>query len=112
MRRLFIGILPLLLSVSVPAWAKTVLPAFTLTIKDHQFTPAKLVIPANQKVKLIIENQDGTPEEFESYALKREKVVSAYGTITVVIGPLRPGEYKYFGEFNPKTAQGVIVVEE
>jgi len=33
-------------------------------------------------------------------------------TKTVVfIGPLQPGEYPFFGEFYPKTAQGKVVVK-
>lgn len=84
---------------------------YVITIQDHSFSPVELKIPANQKVKLRIENHDHTPEEFESYELKREKVVTGHGTITLYIGPLKPGAYKYFGEFNPKTAQGIIIAE-
>lgn len=81
---------------------------FTIKIKDHKFEPAEITIPANQKVKLIIENYDPTAEEFESYDLNREKIVTGNGKITVFVGPLKPGEYKYFGEFHPETAQGLI----
>jgi len=84
-------------------------PVFTITIKDHQFSPKELIVPANEKVKLIIENQDSTAEEFESYDLNREKIVTGNGKITIFIGPLKPGEYKYFGEFHEDTAQGIII---
>ena len=82
---------------------------YVIQIKDHKFIPAELVVPARKKIKLRIENLDRTPEEFESYDLNREKVVSGGRKIIVFIGPLKPGTYKYFGEFNPKTAQGVII---
>ncbi len=82
---------------------------YVIQIKDHKFIPAELVVPANKKIKLRIENLDRTPEEFESYDLNREKIVSGGRKIIVFIGPLKPGTYKYFGEFNPKTAQGVII---
>ena len=85
---------------------------YTITIKDHRFSPAELVIPAGKKVKIMVENQDLTPEEFESYDLKREKVVGVNGEITLFIGPLKAGVYKYFGDFHPQTAQGSIVVKE
>lgn len=85
---------------------------FNLVIKDHRFEPAELVLPAGQKVKIRIDNQDPTPEEFESYDLNREKVIGGKSQAVVFVGPLKPGTYKYFGEFNPTTAQGLIVVRE
>ena len=84
---------------------------FVLTIKDHRFTPSELRVPAGQKVKLIVENQDSTPEEFESHELKREKIIAAKSKATINIGPLKPGKYPFFGEFNPSTARGVIIAE-
>ena len=86
-------------------------PEFSLTIKDHRFTPAELKVPAGKKVKLVVSNQDGTPEEFESHELNREKVIAGNGKATIFIGPLKPGKYPFFGEFNEKTARGVIVAE-
>ena len=82
---------------------------FRLVIKDHRFEPAELTVPAGKRLKLVVENQDATPEEFESHSLKREKVVAAGGTITVLIGPLEAGTYDFFGEFNPKTATGKLI---
>ena len=85
---------------------------FNIVIKNHQFEPAELDVPAGEKIKLIIDNQDPTPEEFESHDLNREKIVGGNKQITVFIGPLKPGDYKYFGEFNEVTAQGVITATE
>lgn len=82
-----------------------------LTIKDHQFTPSELKVPAGQKVKLIIENQDSTPEEFESHSLNRETVIPAKSKGTVFIGPLKAGKYEFVGEFNSATAKGVVIAE-
>lgn len=84
---------------------------FTLVLKDHRFTPTELAVPAGQKVKLVVENQDATPEEFESYDLNREKIVPPGGKISVMVGPLKPGKYEFFGEFNAKTARGWLVVQ-
>jgi RPA family protein len=86
-------------------------PELKLTIKDHRFSPTELLAPAGQKVKLVIENQDPTAEEFESYALNREKVVAPGGRIVVYVGPLKPGRYEFFGDFNPDTARGWLVVQ-
>lgn len=86
-------------------------PVFEIEIREHLFFPAELEIPANQKVKLIIYNRDSTPEEFESYELNREKVIVGNSQGVVFIGPLKPGEYPFFGEFNLKTALGKIIVK-
>jgi heme/copper-type cytochrome/quinol oxidase subunit 2 len=87
-------------------------PVFEILIKDHLFYPDELVIPADTKVKLLIKNQDATPEEFESYELNREKVIPGNTQAIIFVGPLKPGTYPFFGEFFPKTAQGRIIVKE
>jgi len=84
---------------------------FYLTIKDHTFTPSELRVPAGKKVKLIIENQDATPEEFESHELNREKIIAPKSKANIYIGPLKPGKYPFFGEFNQTTARGVVIAE-
>ena len=84
---------------------------YTLVIKDHRFQPSEIEIPAGQKISLIVKNDDATPEEFESSELRREKVVPAGGQVTVYIGPLKPGRYEFFGDFNPKTARGHIIAK-
>jgi hypothetical protein len=84
---------------------------YVLVIKDHRFQPAELAVPAGKKIKLTVENRDATPEEFESHELNREKVIAGNGSATIYIGPLDPGRYPFFGEFNEATAQGVIVVK-
>jgi hypothetical protein len=82
-----------------------------LAIHDHKFDPVTLTVPANTKIKLLVENQDATPEEFESSDLNREKVVIGKGTITVLLGPLDAGKYHFFGDFHQETAQGDLVVK-
>ena len=84
-------------------------PEYTLTIKNHRFTPVELTIPADTKVKLIVVNQDATPEEFESHELNREKVVTGNASINVYVGPLKAGRYLYFGDFHQDTAQGILI---
>jgi plastocyanin len=103
----------LLLAVCLPA----ALPAaaaddeFKLVIQDHKFQPAEVVVPAGKKVKLVVENRDATPEEFESHALNREKVIAGKSTATIFIGPLKPGSYPFVGEYNENSAKGVIVAK-
>lgn len=106
------SVLPVLAAMLLaPMTAQATMPEYELRIENHQIVPSKLTIPAGTKVRLVIHNADATPEEFESYDLNREKIVAGHATIKVYVGPLRPGEYKFFGEFNPATAQGVLVVE-
>lgn len=86
-------------------------PTYEIEIRDHLFFPDELRIPAGQKVKLIVYNRDPTPEEFESYELNREKVIMGSRKAIIFVGPLAPGVYPFFGEFNPNTAQGRVIAE-
>jgi plastocyanin len=95
----------------VSAAAHAADPEVMLVIKNHRFEPAELKVPAGQKVKLVVHNQDSTPEEFESHSLNREKVIPGGQKATIFIGPLKPGRYGFFGEYNEKTAQGTVVAE-
>ena len=84
---------------------------YVIVIKDHKFSPETLTVPANQKVKLVIDNQDATPEEFESHTLHREKIIRGNSKAIIYIGPLTQGSYSYVGEFNEDTAKGTIVAQ-
>ena len=89
--------------------AKT--PIIKIRIKDHLFFPSEVVIPVETKVKLLVINEDETAEEFESYELNREKIITGGSKAVIFIGPLKAGSYPFFGEFYPKTAQGVIIAQ-
>lgn len=84
---------------------------FKLVIEDHRFKPTEITIPSGKKVKLLIENRDGTPEEFDSHDLNREKVMMGNSKATVFIGPLKPGRYAFQGEFHAATAQGAVIAK-
>ena len=103
--------LVLALTLAVAGSATAAGPEVMLVIKNHRFEPAELKVPAGQRVKLVVHNQDKTPEEFESHSLNREKVVPAGGKVTIYIGPLDKGRYPFFGEYNEKTAQGAVLAE-
>jgi len=105
MKNLFLASL-LLPSVALAAEAD-----YSLIIKDHRFSPSELTVPAGKKIKLLIENQDATPEEFESHSLNREKIIAGNGKITIYLGPLEAGNYPFMGEFNEATAKGLIVAK-
>jgi hypothetical protein len=100
----------LLFTVSATAWAAD-LPEFQLTIRNQKFEPAQLTVPANAKFKLRVINTDNTPSEFESTDMNREKIVLPNSTITVFIGPLDKGSYKFFDDFHQDTGNGVLIAE-
>lgn len=99
-----------LIVLAAPAIAQAAAPNYTLTIKDRKFDVTELQVPANVKFVLTVKNLDTVPSEFESNDLNREKVVVGGGTITVYLGPLAPGRYVFFDDFNP-TARGTIVAK-
>lgn len=105
--RLFFCSFLLLTSATALAGVET----FRMEIRDHLFYPSELQVPVGKKVKLIVKNTDKTPEEFESYELNREKVIGGGRKAVIFIGPLEAGEYPFFGEFHPKTAQGKIIAK-
>ena len=104
-----LSLLSILSLLCLSAWAAD--PEFTLVIRDHRFEPAEIRVPAGQKIKLVVHNQDATPEEFESHELNREKVIAPGAKATLYIGPLSPGRYPFVGEFHEKTARGFVVAE-
>ena len=111
MTRSILGTLALLLIVAATAPASAQEPSFQLVIKDHRFVPAELAVPSGQRVKLVVENQDQSAEEFESHDLHLEKVVGAGKSITMLVGPLKPGSYDFVGERHEDTAKGKLIAQ-
>ena len=85
--------------------------AIDVTIKDHSFTPSEIHVPAGKPAVLNIKNEDATAEEFDSSALKIEKVIGGGNEGTVRLRPLDPGRYPFMGEYHSDTAQGVVIAE-
>lgn len=103
------ALLASLVACMMPALAAE--PEVLLVIRNHRFEPAEVAVPAGQRIKLVVHNQDDKPEEFESFALGREKVIPAGGKVTIFIGPLKPGRYPFIGEYHEVTAKGVVVAQ-
>jgi plastocyanin len=104
-------VLGLLAGLSVAHAQTPAPPEVPLTIEQHKFTPAELKVKAGQAFVLVITNKDATPEEFESKELRVEKVIPANKTLKLRMPALKPGTYKFFGEYHEATAQGRIVAE-
>jgi len=99
----------LMLAGLAPAQAQE--PAFVLRIVNHRFVPTELEVPAGTKIKLVVKNEDATAEEFESIPIRREKIIPGKSEGVVYVGPLSPGRYEFFGDFNQQTARGFLVVK-
>jgi hypothetical protein len=109
MRKLFVLISLAALFAAAPSAARA--QDYSVTIKDHQFTPSEIKVPANKRFEITVINDDATPEEFESHPMKVEKVIPGKSKGVVRIGPLKPGRYPFVGEFHEKTATGVVIAE-
>ncbi len=83
-----------------------------LTLKDHKFTPDKVTVPSGQRLKVEVTNQDETPAEFESSALRAEKIVVPGGKISIFVGPLKPGTYAFVDDYHPDAAKGSFIAVE
>ena len=80
----------------------------TLVLKNHRFVPDLVEVPAGQRIRIDLDNQDGASEEFDSEDLRVEKDVTPYGKVSFVVGPLNPGTYSFMGELHADTASGTI----
>ena len=96
-----------LTALALPARAE----GYTLTIKDHRFSPETLKVKANEEFDLTVINSDPTAEEFESEDFHVEKVVEGGKEITVHVGALAPGSYSFFGDRHQDTALGKLFAE-
>jgi plastocyanin len=96
-----------ILAFAPPALADD--PSFSIELKNNQFVPSEVQIPAGVKVKLVVRNENSTPSEFESTQFHREKVVPVGQEITVFVGPLDPGSYEFFDDFHPETRGHLVV---
>ncbi|MCQ8240149.1 cupredoxin domain-containing protein [Acetobacteraceae bacterium KSS12] len=85
---------------------------FKLTLKNHKFQPDHLDVPTGQRFRIQLTNNDDTTDEFESYDMKFEKIVTVGSTVTVRAGPLHPGTYKFFDDYHPESAVGTVTATE
>lgn len=108
--RYFMPILLTALFLGEPAVAEDLTKVDT-TIKDHRFSPSEIHVPAGKPTMLTIKNEDSTAEEFDSTALKVEKVIAGSGSAMVRLRPLGAGRYPFMGEYHADTAQGVVISE-
>jgi hypothetical protein len=100
-----------LLSTPVPAVADDD-PVFVIEFNDGAITPLTTEVPANTRFKLELRNTGGSPVEFESLELRKEKVLGPGVISFVVIRRLDPGEYHFFDDFHVDMPPAVLVARE
>jgi hypothetical protein len=83
-----------------------------LELKDGIVSPQRLEAPAGKAFQLEIRNTGKGAAEFESKALKKEKVLVPGATVVISFNAMPAGEYKFVEEFheNLPTGQGFIVL--
>lgn len=100
-----------LLLMLVPAAVSATDSAPLLTIRDHRFTPRRSAFRRASGSVSPSTTRTRQPR-IRGCGLNREKkYIPGRSKGVVFIGPLKPGRYPFFGEFNQKTAQGVIIAE-
>ncbi|MCZ6902508.1 MAG: cupredoxin domain-containing protein [Rickettsia endosymbiont of Ixodes persulcatus] len=92
--------------------ANALINAVENKIINDKFDPNIVEVPKSTKIRLIVHNEDDTVEEFESHDLHREKIVMPNESINIILAPLNPGKYEFFGDFHHDTAQGFIIVND
>jgi hypothetical protein len=113
MRILFMSLTMLVgvFSTSNSALAAESLPLM-LVVHDNRFEPEQLTLPTGVKLKLLIRNLDTNPIEFESFDLSREIIVPGHGEVTIYVGPLEPGSYQFFNDFNHEMRGSIMAKPE
>jgi plastocyanin len=110
MRVATVALLAIIVVQSTAAVAEDLFSA-TITIRGHRFEPAELHVPAGKRIALTVINADPLSEEFDSSALKVEKVIAGNAQGVVHISPLAAGHYDFMGEYHADTATGSMVAE-
>jgi len=103
--------LALALGAPMPAAVAQDAAKVNVTLKDHKFSPAEPTAPAGKPIAIEVVNLDSTPAEFESKALRVEKVIPGGGKITVQVRPLSPGRYRFFDDYHESTTEGFLVTQ-
>lgn len=92
----------------LPGHAQT---EIVLTIESNRFQPEEIKVKGGAPFVLVIINKDKGPEEFESHDLKIEKIIPAGKTVRLKMPALKPGTYRFVGEYHEQTAKGRIIAE-
>ena len=81
-----------------------------MTYSNGEFQPSELRAPADKPITVRVKNLDAKAMEFESKALRVEKVVAAKSEGVLNVRAMKPGRYEFYDDFNEK-ARGALVVQ-
>jgi hypothetical protein len=73
------------------------LATYSITLKNHRFTPAEIHVPSGKPFFIVVTNQDDSADEFEMSNPAIEKVVPPGGQGKVRMRPLGAGRFVFFG---------------
>ena len=108
MKKLLLGFVLTVAAAIPPVWADE---PVEVHLKNHKFSPAVIKVRANKPSIIVLHNDDGSADEFDSSSLKIERVVPGHAKANIRVRALAPGKYPFMGEFNAATAQGVVIAE-
>ncbi len=107
---LAVSALSLTAALSAPPALAQYAATVEIAVKDKKFEPAEVKAPTDKRIVIHVTNHDSIAMEFESKSLKVEKVVPAKGEGILRVGPLKPGKYDFFDDFNQANV-GTLTVE-
>jgi len=102
----------LIITLLLTSCKKDLVEIVDISIQNHKFIPSTIKAHSNRNIKIRVNNLDDSVEEFESSDFNREKIILGNSTVTINIGSLNTGTYKFFGEFHKDTATGELIIEE
>jgi len=72
------------------------------------FVPDRVSVKAGERFRVLVINETANSEEFESASMVVEKFLGPRRRATITLGPLKPGDYEFFGELNLPPPKGVL----
>ena len=87
------------------------LTSYSITLKNHHFTPAEIHVPTGKPFLVVVTNDNGASDEFEMLLPPVERVIQPGQQGVVRIRPLGPGRFPFFGESDPDSEQGAFISE-
>lgn len=109
--RQLLALVPAALLLAAPVAHAADEVTLQLVARDGKFFPSQLEAPAGKVIRIELSNEGSSAIEFESTPLRKEKVLAPGAKSVLVIRTTTPGEYKFFDDYHPKTAQGVLVIK-
>jgi hypothetical protein len=81
----------------------------TVSVKNHQFQPHQLSVRANVPISIRVKNLDSGRMEFESSKPSVEKVIGGNSEAVIKLGPLAPGRYEFYDDFDQRGTMVLVV---